>query len=193
MRGLRKSKRSKPPRHRLDMTAMKEALLDGRIWTGMGLVKNGDDGNYFEFYEDDILIDVELMPNEEHIQARLGCIAGGTGAVGIWGIPSLGSEVAVLVPTGELEFGASIVAVLSSGALPDGIEPNVTVFANGKVLVHDGAGGAEPLCKKSEFDGHKHSAFLGGTGSVAAQTSVPSSDGAGTPAPIVGTEVLESK
>lgn len=180
MRGLRKSKRpTHSPRRRPDLTAMREALLDGRVWTAMGIVVNGDDGNYFEFYEDDVLVDVELMPNEEHIQARLGGVAGGPG-MGIWGIPPLGTEVAILVPTGEYEFGASIVAVLSSGSLPDGIAPGVTVIANGEVLVHDGAGGTEPVVKKSEFDIHKHPTGTGPSG-------FPDN------APITGTEVFKTK
>ena len=176
---VRKTKRPRHSRRRLDLTAMREALADGRVHTCLGLVV-ARDGAHFSIEEDDILVELDLIPNEEPVTARMGAVGGGQG-LGIWFVPPVRSEVAVLVPDGELACGPVIVGVLSSGGLPSGVAEGVTVIANSsKVLIHDGSGGAEPLITKSQYDLHTHPT---GTGPSGMPDNAASS----------GTTVLEAK
>ena len=134
---------------KLDLTSMREVLRDGRVWGALGLVtKDGD--SHWSFDEDgDVLVEVELVPSGETLTCRLACVAGGAGR-GIWSVPPVGSEVAIMMPEGSIDAEPMIVGVLSSGSTPDGIGENVTVIANVQVLVHDGAGGAVSLALKSD-------------------------------------------
>jgi hypothetical protein len=183
-------KRRRGGAKRLDLAPLKEILKDRRCWTCMGtvVVPEGE-SSHFEIIttdgQQDVLVDVETQPEGLDLTARLNDAA-------IWRIPNVGDEVAIVIPAGELDFMPIIVATCASGTLPDGVAENVTVIANGQVLIHDGAGGAEELVKKSEFDAHKHSGLLGGTASALAQTTVPS-DALHAPAPITGTSILKAK
>lgn len=181
---VRRTKRPKKATKRLDMTAMREALRDDRVWCGLGLVVQGDQasgGLHFEIEEDDVLVEVELVPNEERITARLGAPAGGSG-IGVWAVPSVGTEVVVLIPTGDIAFMPCIVATLSSGDLPDGVAENVTVIANGQVLIHDGNGGTDQLVTKTAYAAHVHPTGVG-----------PSSTPDNGPASTSYTQVLKAK
>jgi hypothetical protein len=160
------SKASKRPRHlkrRLDITAMREALADGKCWTCLGVVVSRD-GSHYEISDGDVLVELDLMPGEQSITARMGAAGGGQG-IGIWYIPPVGSEVAVIMPDGDFAFSPIIVGVLSSGSLPDGVAPGVTVIANtSKVLIHDGAGGTDQLVTKSAYEAHVHPTGTGPSG-----------------------------
>lgn len=146
----------------MDLSAMREALADGKVWSALGIV-TAVEGAHYRLDEDDVVVDVLTIPDEELVTCRLGAGFGGFG-IGLWSIPPEGAEVAILVPLGEYNFSPVIVAVLSSGALPDGVAANVTIIANASVLVHDGNGGAEPLITKSQYDAHKHPTGVGPSG-----------------------------
>lgn len=178
-RGIKRSKRNRSPRRRLDLTAMREALATGDVWVALGVVALGDSSSHWEIYEDDLLVEVETVPDEELLTCRLGSLCGGEG-VGLWSVPALGTEVVVVVPRGDYTFTPCIVATLSSGDLPDGVAPNVTVIANGEVLIHDGDGGAEPVITKTIYDNHFHQ---GGTGPTGVPNNIATS----------GTSVLKAK
>jgi hypothetical protein len=158
---------------------MKEALETGDVHVVLGLVTKGEGSSHWELYEDDIIVEVSTVPDEELISCRLGSLCGGFN-IGIYSVPAIDTEVMVVVPRGDYTFSPVIVATLSSGDLPDGVAPNVTVIANGTVLIHDGDGGANPLPTKAEFDAHKH-----GTGT--GPSTVPDN------APITGTSILKAK
>ncbi len=85
----------------------------------------------------DILVDVVLHPSETPVTARL--------AAGIWDVPDVGDEVAVLVPDGAIDFMPIIVARLSTNHVPtvQGPQPGRIVIERDEVIVHDGSGGAE--------------------------------------------------
>jgi hypothetical protein len=108
---------------------MKEALKDGRCWSCFGIVRASEDGSVFEIAGDDVLVEVELQPNEERITARLGSVAGGPGR-GVWAVPPEGTEVAVLVPDGDPAFMPVIVATLTSGETPADLDETTVVIAN---------------------------------------------------------------
>jgi phage baseplate assembly protein gpV len=127
----------------------------------------------------DILVDVELMPEGIDVTCRL---SGGAGSQGFWVIPAEGDEVVVMMPQGDIAFMPVIVGLLSSYDVDNdgsqGPAPSRTVITNAAVYIHDGAGGAEELVKKSAYEAHIHSTGVGPSGtadnaaSAASYTSV---------------------
>jgi hypothetical protein len=183
------------PTKRVNLTAIKEALRDGRIWTKLGIVGT-DDGNHYSLSDGDLLIEVRLMPDGEEVTCRM-AVAGGGAGLGFWYIPAKGTEVVVAIPDGEIEAEPAIVGVLSTGSLPDGIAEGTIVIAESQVLVHDGSGGAVALALKSDVNQlrnevalHTHvtTAVTGGGGPVGV-LSPP----AGPFTPPAGTTVLKGK
>lgn len=163
---MNKIRRRKPkkPTKRMEVSAQREVLRDDRIWCKVGIVvKRG--ASHFELTDDDLLIEVDLMPEEVEVTCRMGAVGGGA-AAGYWFIPPVGSEVAVLIPDGEEADDLVIVGVLSTGELPADVAEGRVVVAGGEVYIHDGAGGAVALALKSDvdavkstFDGHRHHQF----------------------------------
>lgn len=138
-----RSKRGKRGAKRLDLAVLREALKDGKVWSGLGVVTlfQGETSHFEIIAEEgvnvDILVDVELMPNREKVACRLGQGGGG----GVWKIPAVGVEVAVLIPQGDLGADPIIVATLDSP--PASVTtteivvidaPNVTINATGTAL-----------------------------------------------------------
>lgn len=161
------SRRTKRPRHtsrRVDLSSLKEAFRDERAFPCLGIVTDEDVDSHFELDGDDLLIEVELIPQEERVTARLGF--GGGPSAGIWFIPPVGTEVALIICDGDVEAGVFIVGVLSTGAVPDGITEGTTVLAApDKVLIHDGTTGTvEPLVKKMAYAVHVHPTGVGPSG-----------------------------
>jgi hypothetical protein len=122
-------RRVKPSASRIDLSVMREALKDGRVWSALGVVRADASGNFYELTEDDVLVEVELEPSGQKITARLGAMAGGPGR-GVWAIPPIGTEVAVMVPNGEYELGPIIVATLSSNDVPSELDATTIVVKN---------------------------------------------------------------
>lgn len=197
-----KRQKLRKPTKRFDMTALREALADGRVHASLALVVL-EGSSHFEVTEGaDVLVDVELQPSGVRTSARLG-------GVGIYAIPPVGAEVIVLVPDGELEAGAVLVA--RTGEAPDGLAADTLVVvapAGGTVLVHDGtAAEAVALATKADvqglrdyvnqqFDaasGHKHS--VSGAVTVAITTiAVTPTATPNIPVPQpAGTSVLRAK
>ncbi len=180
----RRTKRPKHAKRRLDLSAIKEALKDERAFPCLGVVTDEGVDSHFSLDGEDLLIEVELVPGEEQVTARMGFGAGSS--AGIWFVPPVGTEVALIICDGDVEAGVFIVGVLSSGAVPSDIASGVTVIAApSKVLIHDGAGGAAPLPTLAEFTNHTHTSGMGPTGPV-----IDPIPGVG---PITGTTVLEAK
>lgn len=161
----RRTRRPKHSARRLDLSAVKEALKDDRVFPCMGLVTAEDVDSHFELDGTDLLIEVELIPGEERVSARLGFGAGPS--AGLWFIPPVGAEVALIICDGDLEAGVFIVGVLSTGAVPAGVAEGVTVLAaQSKVLVHDGiaALGTDRVVKATPYSVHVHPSGTGPTG-----------------------------
>lgn len=150
-----KPKRGRKAAKRIDLTDIKEALRDRRQWTALGLIVAPTDGSpHWRIESDDqgnqvdVLVEVVLQPSQEQITARL--------AAGMWTVPALGEEVAVIIPAGRTDFMPTIVCILSSNSVPgggQGPDPTTIVIARGSVLIHDGNGGAQALAYKSDVDG----------------------------------------
>ena len=150
---IRKSKRPRHQKRRLDLSAMKEVLRDDRLWHARGKVVRGEDVQSWFIDEGDILVEVQLVPSEIEILAFLGSIAAG----GFWAITPVGTDVVVAFPDdGEIECEPILFATFSSGDVPNppGEGPTETqlVIARASVLIHDGAGGTKALATED----HKH-------------------------------------
>lgn len=192
------SKRGRRGAKTLDLAQLKAALRDGKFWTGLGVVRVfPGETSHFEIVltgeaEPGVDLMVELASNGERLVCRLGA-TGGT-----WRIPAPGTEVAVLIPEGDLESDPIVVAILED---PPGLlgETNIVIAAPGgsEVLIYDGSGTPESLATKADlqafkniYDTHTHACTgtTGGGGSpgVAAAPVTP----APTPA---GTSVLKAK
>lgn len=178
-----KPKRAARGAKRIDLSPIRDALRDGRVWTGLGVVVEPSDGGpHWKIEGDDIMIEAVLEPERVPVSARL--------AAGMWIVPNVGDEVAIIVPSGELDFMPTIVCVLGQ-AVPtvDGPSPTNIVIARGSVLIHDGNGGAEELVKRSEFLSHGHPTAP--TGVVSAPVVAPAPHASPTLFP--GTIVLKAK
>lgn len=192
--------RPKRPVKRLDMAELRHLLRDRRMWTVLGVVTAPDDGgDHYEVHTNEAgkVVDITVEVVTRPVQIDLTCRLKGVGAsAGVVSIPDVGDEVVVEIPDGEIDFMPSIVTVLHrAGVLEPGAQgpaPARVVICAAEVMIHDGSGGAEPLVRKSEFDGHTH-----GPGSF----TTPSAGGGGGPvtgtssgaAAVDGTSVLLGK
>lgn len=187
-----KPMRGNRPTKRLDLTDIRHALADGRQWAAIGVVVQPEDGApHWEIVADngDVIVEVELQPEQVPVTARL--------AAGMWIVPDVGDEVAVILPAGELDFMPIITCVLAH-AVPttQGPQPGRVVIVSGEVFVHDGTGGAVPLALKSDVDalathvdGHSHSV----AGVTAGAATVPSTPPLAASPIAAGTDVLRAK
>lgn len=145
MTAIAKAFRGQRPNKRLDLTEFRAALEDGKQWTALGVVVAPEDGGpHWEIVDGaDIMVEVELQPTRDVVQARL--------AGGMWVVPDLGEEVAVVLPAGEISFMPTIVCILTA-SVPTGQapSPNRIVIARSEIVAHDGAGGAVSLALKSD-------------------------------------------
>lgn len=184
------SKRARRGSRRLPISELREAFADNRVWSGIGVVAKIDGEPHFEIADGDVLVSVTLIPTGEPLMCRLGAPGGGSG-IGFWRIPTVGTEVAIICPTGELDSDPIIVAALTSGTAPDGLAENKNIFIvpDGETLeIRTPGGSVDRLVKKSEFDGHTHGAGTYKDGSN--NTVTGTSAGA---ASVTGTAVLRSE
>jgi hypothetical protein len=132
------TKRERAGAKKLDLGVIRQAMMDNRVWSGMGVVRlfEGETSHYqidTTAGVADIMVDVELAPNGERLVCRL------SGAAGVWRIPAVGTEVAVIIPEGDFDADAIIVAELSHPTVGvPGLAPAVTIIMNDTVLVHSG-------------------------------------------------------
>ncbi len=153
----------------LDLSPIREALADGKVHSGVGIVyvPNGESQHYEIFDGEDVLVWVKLMPLEQPLFCRLGGFAGGA-SVGMWRIPPEGTEVAVMIPDGDFDFDPMIVATLATGATVENLngddlfivntkkvklkslEDDMELDADGQVLIQAADGGEEPVARKTD-------------------------------------------
>jgi hypothetical protein len=196
------TKRERAGAKKLDLGVIRQAMMDNRVWSGMGVVRlfEGETSHYqidTTAGVADIMVDVELAPNGERLVCRL------SGAGGVWRIPAVGAEVVVIVPEGDFDADAIIVAELSHPTVGvPGLAPAVTIIMNDTVLVHSGdETEAKPLAFLSDvqtlrdevaamrliFNAHAHILTLtSGTG-----TAAPPPTPQANPSTPVGTACLK--
>lgn len=113
---------------RFDPSDLRQLLRDERLWAQLGTVRKvAGAAQHWELVDGHILVDVETHPRRLELRCRLGTAAGGMGR-GLWRVPAVGEEVAVLVPDGEIDFYPIIVAVLESGTAPDRVGDDRTLL-----------------------------------------------------------------
>jgi hypothetical protein len=208
----RKTKYGLRGSRKFQLNDLKDVLKDGRVWTAIGVVvKPEGESTHFEITTTDVFVEVQLLPDQEQVLCILACSAG------VWMVPPLGSTVAVLVPTGELQADPVIVGILQTPG--DGLTDTTVIVqapAGGQVLIHDGdSGSVEPVVRKSEFEAHTHplpnlfvNAMAGPSGPTPPATYIPVTTLPGAPPPtvvptvpgdtdvppaITGTSVLKAK
>lgn len=206
-RGLRQRKSTK----RLDVALLRDVVLSGRPFScRLGVISDpDDDGQYYEIVADDsggvddVLVEIELIPERTAITARLTSPTAGAGR-GIWSIPAIGEEVVVAIPDGRIEFTPAVVGYFSTGSVPggeQGVATQRTIVVDSEVLVHDGAGGAVPLATKSDVEEVRSKLLAHGHDDPASGvTSKPNSGTVSPPASspltvdeIQGTTILKAK
>ena len=147
---------------RMATDAMRQALHDRRYWVGLGLVyvPGGEELHYEIDPDIGVIVYVQLMPDEEPLQCRLGGLGEGV-ANGVWRIPPVGSEVAVCCPAGEIHNDPMIVGVLSSGGTPSELDADTLVVRAPKVTII-ATGGAVEVGQKGlgPTDGVVHGAGI---------------------------------
>lgn len=105
-----------------DMAMLRQAFADNRLRTALGVVRQfPGESSHFEIDTSngrDVFVDVELQPNGERVLCRLGF-----GHDGVYRIPRVGQEVAILIPcdprsliADDLDSDPIIVAVLDTDA-----------------------------------------------------------------------------
>lgn len=124
---------------KLPMDTIREALGDPRAWVKLGIVtKFEGETSHYELDGQDLLVDVELMPERIPVLCRMGSPVGGQ-YFGVWSVPPVGTEVMVVVPDGDLEADPVIVSCLSTGQLPQGAatldEQTIVISGNGIKIV----------------------------------------------------------
>lgn len=183
---------------RLDLTDMRKAFADQRMWCSVGIVTAPDDGgSHFEVTADDVLVEVVLQPSQTPVTCRL--------SAALWRVPDLGEEVMVQIPSGMVEFMPAITDFLSSGRVPTGQGPALgrVIIERNEVFVHDGAGGAVSLAYLSSLqasidklnalvDAYKIHIHSGGV-LTGALTGVPTVVAVAHADDAVGTSVLKGK
>lgn len=139
-------KRGRRGSKRLDLSDARHLFRDSRLWVSIGVVTAPEGADRFTVADDDVRVEVILQPSLQDVTCRL--------AAGIWNVPNEGEEVLVVLPEGELAFMPTILAVLSTGAVPSSQGPaaNTIVIERGEVIVHDGNGGAAALPTKASVD-----------------------------------------
>lgn len=131
-----------------DLAAMREAMADPRAGRSVSLglvVADDDSGSHYEATDTDILVRVELQPEQRKLWCRLAGMAAGRG---VSMIPAVGDEVVIVIPGGEIHADPVLVAVLATGSIDDdnatrtvvitGNDVKITALASGSVTVNGG-------------------------------------------------------
>lgn len=180
---IRGSKRVKPGAKRFDPSRLRDVLKDDRLWVvAATVVKPEDTTSHFELVQEggkivDVLVEVECSPEHIELTCRLGTLGGGAMG-GLWAVPKVGTEVLVALPSGRMDHMPCIVAVLSTGDIPDRLtETRVVLVADTEIEVEApsirlGKEATEAVIKgdafKAIYDTHTHPSGMGPTGPPAA-------------------------
>jgi hypothetical protein len=132
------------------------ALLDdGKVWLRRAIVTQVQGtSSHFRYDDGDIIVSVELQPDEVPVQAVLGPM---NGSAGIFIIPDEGDEVLVaLVDDGEISGEVYLIGLFDQQA-PAGMEPRKVYIRGPEVLVfQDDPTNAKKLVTFDEFMNHNH-------------------------------------
>lgn len=135
---LTTSKRPRPATKALDLSALRQAVMDGRVWVKLAQVVQpaGQAAHWETDNSTDLLVHVELMPHQEPMMCRLGGCAG-------WRVPPVGTEVIVVFPEGDYDACGHILAVLTSGSPHASVDADTEVHSAPKMKIEATAGDTE--------------------------------------------------
>lgn len=164
---IRKNRKRQKPRKRLDMTNMSNTLeglgFVRGFFSALAIVQAAEDGGeHFDLDDEDLTVEVLLMPSETQLTVRVGTVAGG-----IWRVPPVGAEVLVAIPDGDIDFQPTICSWYSGGSMPEDVSETTLVIScpsGGRVFIHDGQGGVDQLVTKSAYEAHLHPTGTGPSG-----------------------------
>lgn len=174
------SKRGVRGGKRLDVNQLKSLIASTPLVTSLGVVRKfPGETSHFEVNTEngtnEILVDVELIPSGERVQCRLGF-----GNDGVYRIPRVNSEVAVLIPYNpqslikdSLDFEPIIVGVLDTNA-PDALNGDDVVVVEAtkvRILSGDIELGESPSAVDEAVVGSGIDPFTGSTYKVLGNTS----------------------
>lgn len=149
-RGVRGAKRFNP-------NEWKGMLAKSEMVTSLGVVRKfSGEESHFEISDEngdaEILVDVELIPTGERALCRLGF-----GNDGVYRIPRVNTEVAVLIPYNPqslikdaLDYGGIIVAVLDNNAPSQLDDDDIVIIKAPRVHIFNN-GSAESLATKADL------------------------------------------
>lgn len=174
------SKRGVRGGKRLDVNQLKALIANTPLVTSLGVVRQfPGESSHFEISTEngtnEILVDVELIPSQTRVQCRLGF-----GNDGVYRIPRVNSEVAVLIPydpqsliKDSLDFEPIIVGVLDTNAPAqlDGDDVVVVEAARVRILSGDIELGDSPAAMDEVVVGSGIDSFTGSTYKVLGNTS----------------------
>lgn len=153
-----KSKRGKQGAKRADTNILREMLGGQQTVTSLGVVRKfPGETSHFEFSDEngerEVLVDVELIPSGERVQCRLGF-----GNDGIYRIPRVNQEVAVLLPYHDsslikdpMDFEPIIVGVIDTEAPEELDGDDIVVIKAPKVHIFN-SGSPVELATKADVE-----------------------------------------
>lgn len=159
-----KSPRALQGARRVDIQALRGAISAQETTTSLGIVRlfPGEDSHFIVSTENgsrEILVDVELIPSGTRVTCRLGF-----GGDGIFRIPRVNQEVAVLLPyesnsliRDPMDGGPIIVGILDTEAPSQLVDDQIVVLSATKVHVLSddvrlGDTASDPVARKSDVD-----------------------------------------
>ena len=125
-----------------DLAAMREAMADPRAGRSVALglvVADDDSGSHYEATDTDILVRVELQPEQRKLWCRLAGMAAGRG---VSMIPAVGDEVVIVIPGGEIHADPILVAILATGSVSGNMAERTVVITGNDVKITALAGGS---------------------------------------------------
>lgn len=126
----------------LSRADVRELFATHSFTTALGVVRKFEgESSHYEIDGGEVLVDVELVPNGEKVLCRLGF-----GGRGVYSIPAVGSEVAVIIPASprslvadDLDNDPIIVAVLENAPSQLDGDDIVVVKSARVVIIADAA------------------------------------------------------
>lgn len=164
---VKTSARGRTKAKRLDRSIIRASIgpFPSYVYLGVVVQPSGETSHWEMDTEETggPLVWVEMQPHREEVLCRLGGLGGGPGD-GIWRIPPIGTEVAVLSIDGDFGADPMLVGVLSSGSVPSELDETTLVIRSPKVVINSDSGDTTVLASGT--------VMLGGTGLTALQDGV---------------------
>lgn len=154
------SKRARMGGKRMDFATQRAALGQQQMTSALGIVRQfPGEQSHFEISTEngtnEILVDIELIPSGTRTLARVGF-----GTDGMYRIPRVGQEVAVLIPydsssliKDSMDYEPIIIGVLDTDAPAELVDATTVIKAPSVIVIADHVQVKSPDIKLSQADG----------------------------------------